>query len=68
MRIRPEMSVFVLYLAQQVAKHPIAEKYNLLVLFDERMMIKGDADHIYSAATQFAEPNRFCWCFGQRVG
>ncbi len=44
------------YLAQQVAEHSIAEKYNLLVLFDERMMVKGDADHIYSAATQFKEP------------
>ncbi len=44
------------YLAEQIAKHPIANDYNVLVLFDKGMMIKSDADHIYSAATRFAKP------------
>ena len=43
------------YLLQQIAKHPVAKDYNVLVLFDEGRMVKSDADHIYSAATQFTE-------------
>ena len=44
------------YLSEQIAKHPVANNYNVLVLFDEGMMVRSDADHIYSAATKFEEP------------
>lgn len=44
------------YLAEQIAAHPVANDYNVLVLFDKGMMIKSDADHIYSAATRFDKP------------
>lgn len=41
------------YLSGQVAKHSVATNYNVLVLFDHGMMVKSDADHIYSAAAKF---------------
>ena len=43
------------YLREQIAKHSVANTYNVLILFDERRMVKSDADHIYSAAAQFDE-------------
>lgn len=43
------------YLKQTINKHEIAQKYNILILYDQGRMIKSDADHIYSAATKFSD-------------
>lgn len=34
---------------------PLAAEYNLLVIFDETMMVKSDADNIYGAVKAFSE-------------
>ena len=44
------------YLREQIGQHEVANNYNVLILFDEGLMIKSDADHIYSAATLFKDP------------
>ena len=43
------------YMQQQVAKISIANKYNILVLFDSSTMVKSDADNIYAAVTEFKD-------------
>lgn len=41
------------YLKQIIGKHDIAEKYNILILYDSSVMVKSDADSIYNAVTNF---------------
>lgn len=43
------------YLRQIAKRSGLLETYNLLVIHDGSSMVKGDADHIYSAITKFAE-------------
>ena len=43
------------YLSQVIEKHPVASKYNIMVLYDEMQMIESDADSIYAAVTKFSE-------------
>ncbi|MDD4858996.1 MAG: hypothetical protein PHR56_02170 [Dehalococcoidales bacterium] len=43
------------FMHQEIAKFPASIDYNLLILYDEGTMIKGDADFIYSAAESFAD-------------
>src|SRR5437870_232188 len=43
------------YLEQVIAKHPISPSYNILTLYDETRIVRGDADSIYSAVTGFSE-------------
>lgn len=43
------------YLKQEVTKHSIAQKYNILILYDNTPLAKADADRIYNAITTFTE-------------
>jgi len=43
------------YLKDKLGDHPIAKKYNVLILFDENSLIKSDSDKIYNAVTKFSE-------------
>lgn len=43
------------YLKQEAAKNSIFNSYNVLILFDPTIMVKADADKIYSAVTAFKE-------------
>ncbi|MCJ7588693.1 MAG: hypothetical protein MUQ00_12450 [Candidatus Aminicenantes bacterium] len=43
------------YLEQQIEKHPVASQYNMMFLYDETKLVKGDADSIYAAVTKFQE-------------
>ena len=47
-----------LYLKQEVSKHPSSKDYNILVLFDNSIMVKGDSDQIYKAVTAFEDKNK----------
>jgi len=49
------VALFSKYLKQEVAKQQIAENYNLLILFDNTTLVKGDSDQIYRAITVFNE-------------
>lgn len=44
-----------LYLKQEASKIPCFDKYNIIVLYDDSELVKGDADNIYNAVTQFKE-------------
>jgi hypothetical protein len=43
------------YLKETFSEHPVYKKYNLLFLFDESSLVKGDSDKIYEAVTKFEE-------------
>jgi hypothetical protein len=43
------------YLKQEAIKNPISSNYNILILFDPTVMVKADADKIYSAVASFKE-------------
>ncbi|WP_421947432.1 SDH family Clp fold serine proteinase [Phaeodactylibacter xiamenensis] len=43
------------YLKAKLSKNPIYDKYNVLILFDENSLVKGDSDKIYNAVTKFTE-------------
>lgn len=43
------------YLKESLSQHPIYNKYNVLILFDENSLVKGDSDKIYNAVTKFTE-------------
>jgi hypothetical protein len=43
------------YLKQEAAKISCNEKYNIIILFDETTLVKGDADNIYNAVTKFSD-------------
>lgn len=43
------------YLEQVIEKHSISASYNILMLYDETRIVRGDADSIYSAVTGFSD-------------
>lgn len=43
------------YLKQIAKLHKCCESYNLIVLYDNGSLVKGDADRIYNAVTRFKE-------------
>jgi hypothetical protein len=43
------------YLKETFSEHPIYQKYNILILFDENSLVKGDSDKIYNAVTKFSD-------------
>lgn len=43
------------YLKDKLSNHPVYKKYNVLILFDENSLVKGDSDKIYNAVTKFTE-------------
>lgn len=43
-----------IYLKQFASKNKIFDKYNIVVLYDTSTMVKGDADSIYNAVTEFS--------------
>src|SRR5690606_37004745 len=42
-------------LSTVIAKHKVASKYNLLILYDEHQLIRSDADRIYNAIMKFKD-------------
>lgn len=43
------------YLKQEASKVPCYDNYNIIVLYDDNTLVKGDADNIYNAVTKFNE-------------
>jgi hypothetical protein len=43
------------YLKQEASKVKCFKKYNIIVLYDDTTLVKGDADNIYNAVTRFTE-------------
>lgn len=43
------------YLKQEASKLKCFKKYNIIVLYDDSTLVKGDADNIYNAVTKFTE-------------
>lgn len=43
------------YLKQEASKIKCYTKYNIIVLYDDTTLVKGDADNIYNAVTRFTE-------------
>jgi len=50
--------VFTAYLKQEVRKNSEASKYNILILFDNTVLIKSDSDQIYQAVTKFKDTKK----------
>lgn len=46
------------YLKQETSKHECQKDYNLLVLFDNTTIVKGDADRIYKAINSFSDKEK----------
>lgn len=46
------------YLEQEAFKHACASEYNVLVLFDNTTLLKGDSDQIYRAINRFVDKNK----------
>ncbi|NCN25211.1 hypothetical protein COT94_03940 [Candidatus Falkowbacteria bacterium CG10_big_fil_rev_8_21_14_0_10_37_14] len=46
------------YLKQAVEGNAIVNEYNILVLFDNTLMVKSDSDRIYKAITNIEEENK----------
>jgi len=46
--------IFLRYLKQEIAKDSNASKYNILILFDNTVLVKSDSDQIYRAVTGFS--------------
>src|SRR3989338_10122254 len=51
-------TMFSGYLKQELAKDSSASKYNILVLFDNTVLVKGDSDQIYRAVTGFSDTTK----------
>lgn len=51
-------SLHTKYLKQELAKHPLAEHYNILCLLDNTTLVKNDADALYQAMTSFPNNGR----------
>ncbi|MCG2688330.1 serine dehydrogenasease [Candidatus Parcubacteria bacterium] len=51
-------AMFSNYLKQELAKDGNTSKYNLLVLFDNTVLVKGDSDQIYRAVTGFSDATK----------
>lgn len=43
------------YLQEIAGKYSVSKDYNIVVLFDDTRMVKGDADNIYNAVNEFAD-------------
>lgn len=43
------------YLKQEASKVTCYDKYNIIVLYDDTTLVKGDADNIYNSVTSFTE-------------
>jgi len=43
------------YLNNEASKISCYNKYNILILYDDSTLVKGDADNIYNAVTKFTE-------------
>lgn len=43
------------YLKQEASKIKCYSKYNIIILYDDTELVKGDADNIYNAVTKFKE-------------
>lgn len=43
------------YLKQEASKVKCFDKYNIIVLYDDSTLVKGDADNIYNAVTKFTD-------------
>lgn len=43
------------YLWQIIKKYPVANQYNIILLYDEMLMIQSDADNIYASVTKFSD-------------
>lgn len=48
-------NLFMRLLKQILKKHEIAEKYNILILFDNTTLVKSDSDRIYQAIKNLSE-------------
>ncbi len=46
------------HLKQVVKKHPVFSKYNIMVLFDNSILLKSDSDNIYEATSNLSEKNK----------
>ncbi|MCH8824780.1 MAG: hypothetical protein IH984_14880 [Planctomycetes bacterium] len=42
-------------ISEVLRKHPVADQYNLLILFDKTRLMRTDADRIYRSITKFAK-------------
>ncbi len=51
-------AIFLRYLKQEMTKDNNASKYNILVLFDNTVLVKGDSDQIYRAVTGFSDTTK----------
>lgn len=51
-------TAFSKYLKQELVKDSNASKYNILVLFDNTILVKGDSDQIYHAVTGFSDATK----------
>lgn len=52
---KESIKIILSFLKQEVYKNPVAQNYNILILFDNTSLIKSDADRIYNAVTAFTE-------------
>ncbi len=43
------------YIKQMLLAHGCSDKYNIVIVFDPTIMVKSDADNIYSSVTSFQE-------------
>jgi ClpP class serine protease len=50
--------VFSKYLKQEIAKDSTSSKYNILVLFDNTILVKSDSDQIYRAISGFTDTTK----------
>ncbi|PRY90329.1 serine dehydrogenase proteinase [Marinilabilia salmonicolor] len=46
------------YLKQEASKNNCYKEYNIVVLYDESTLVKGDADSIYNAVTKFTDEKK----------
>jgi len=46
-------TIITKYLKQIAIKNEVTKKYNVLILYDNTSLVKGDADNIYNAVTNF---------------
>src|SRR3990167_9640226 len=51
-------TIFPEYIKQELSKHADVSKYNILVLFDNTILVKGDSDQIYRAVTGFKDASK----------
>lgn len=55
-------------LAAVIAQHEVAENYNILLLYDEGSLIRGDADNIYRALRAYGTPQDILLVIHSRGG